>query len=91
MDSAPHDNPARSRFELVEEGHLARAEYLVSRDVITFTHTIVPPELGGRGVASRLIAFALADARARGMKVVPQCPFVRAYIEKHPEWADLLA
>ncbi|MBX3593519.1 GNAT family N-acetyltransferase [Sphingomonas sp.] len=85
------DNRDRHRFEIEVEGHTAHADYTIDDGVITFTHTLVPPALEGRGIASRLIRHALGDARARGLKVVPQCPFVAAYIEKHPEWADLLA
>lgn len=91
MDSdAIRDNAERHRFEVTVDGHLARADYVIDSDVITFTHTIVPPALEGRGIASRLIRHALTEARARGLRVVPQCPFVAAYIRKHPEWADLL-
>lgn len=91
MDSdAIRDNAERHRFEVVEDGHLARANYVINGDVITFTHTIVPPALEGRGIASRLIRHGLSEARDRGLRVVPQCPFVAAYIRKHPEWADLL-
>jgi predicted GNAT family acetyltransferase len=50
----------------------------------------VPPELGGKGIGSKLIKGALDQARAEGLKVVAQCPFVKAYIEKHNEYADLL-
>ncbi|ODP36070.1 GNAT family N-acetyltransferase [Sphingomonas turrisvirgatae] len=85
------DNQARSRFELAVEGHVAFAAYTIDGDTITFTHTVVPPELEGRGIASRLIAHALGEAKGRGLKVVPQCPFVAAYIEKHPQWQALLA
>jgi predicted GNAT family acetyltransferase len=85
------DNIDRHRFELVEDGHLAFAEYRIDGAVITFTHTIVPPEIGGRGVAGRLISAALAQVRQRGLKVVPQCSFVAAYIQRHPELGDLLA
>lgn len=91
MDDAQiSDNRERSRFEVTVEGHVAHADYRIDGDVITFTHTIVPPALEGRGIASRLILHALNDVRARGLRVVPQCPFVSAYIRKHPEWADLL-
>ena len=86
-----HNNEERSRYELVEQGHTAFAAYEVDGDVVTFTHTVVPPALQGMGVASRLIAAALADVREQGRKLVPQCPFVAAYIAKHPEWRDLLA
>ncbi len=87
---AIRDNVERHRFEVVEDGHLARADYVIDGDVITFTHTIVPPALEGRGIASRLIRHGLSEARTRGLRVIPQCPFVAAYIRKHPEWADLL-
>jgi uncharacterized protein len=86
-----HDNKDRNRFELPVDGHVAHADYVIDGEVITFTHTIVPPELEGQGIASRLIKAALADVRGRGLKVVPQCPFVAAYIDKHPEWRDVLA
>lgn len=91
MDSdAIRDNAERHRFEVSVDGHVAHADYRIDGDVITFTHTIVPPALEGRGIASRLIRHALTDARDRGLRVDPQCPFVAAYIRKHPEWADLL-
>lgn len=85
------DNRERGRYELTVEGHTAFAAYKVDGEIITFTHTVVPPALEGRGVASRLILFALSDVRERGFGVIAQCPFVAAYIRKHPEWADLLA
>ncbi|MBO9622231.1 MAG: N-acetyltransferase [Sphingomonas sp.] len=85
------DNPDRHRFELVEQGHLAFAEYEIADGVITFTHTIVPPSMQGGGVGSRLVSGALAQVRERGLRVVPRCPFVAAYIARHPEWKDLLA
>lgn len=84
------DNRDASRYELVEDGHKAVAAYRLAGDTITFTHTVVPDALQGRGVASRLIKAALDDVRARGLKVVAQCPFVAAYIERHPEERDLL-
>ena len=89
--SEPHDNPSERRFELEQDGEVAFAAYRLSGDTITFTHTIVPKRLEGHGVASRLIGFALGDVRKRGLKVVPECSFVRAYIERHPDTQDLLA
>jgi uncharacterized protein len=83
------DNAAEHRFELVVDGHTAIAVYERAGDRIVFTHTIVPPELEGRGVGTRLVAGALDQVRAAGLKVVPQCPFVAAYLEKHPEAAEL--
>lgn len=85
------DNRDAQRYELVVDGSKAVAAYTLGDGTITFTHTVVPEAIGGRGVGTRLIAAALADVRARGLKVVPQCPFVAAYIDKHPDERDLLA
>jgi len=89
--SEVHNNQERSRFELVEQGHTAFAEYTLDGDVITFTHTVVPSALQGMGIGSRLIAGALTQVRARGLKVRATCTFVAAYLAKHPEWQDLRA
>jgi predicted GNAT family acetyltransferase len=85
-----HDEERR-RFELEEEGETGFLTYDVRDGVIVFTHTIVPPALEGRGIGSRIVAAGLGHARAEGLKVVPQCSFVRAYIERHREHQDLLA
>lgn len=84
------NNPAKHRYELAVDGHIAATYYEIAGGVITFVHTEVPPELGGKGVGSRLIKGALDQVRATGQKVIAQCPFVKAYIDKHPEYADLL-
>ncbi|MGA2999103.1 GNAT family N-acetyltransferase [Bradyrhizobium sp.] len=84
------NNPAQHRYELVVEGHLAATYYEISDGVITFVHTKVPPELGGKGAGSALVKGALDQVRTQGLTVIPQCPFVKAYIDKHPEYADLL-
>jgi len=91
MAAAVRDNPALSRFELDANGVTAVANYKIADGVITFTHTEVPPQARGGGTASRLIAGALEAARARGLKVVAHCSFVRVYLAKHPEFQDLLA
>jgi len=85
------DNKAEHEFELVVDGHRAVAAYQMEGDTIVFTHTIVPRAIEGRGVASKLIRAALDSARDRGLKVAPQCPFVAAYIKRHPDTQDLLA
>lgn len=84
------DNKAHHRFELEVDGHLATEHYRVDGNVITFEHTAVPPELGGKGVGSRLVQGALDQVRAKGLRLIPQCPFVKAWIEKHPDYADLV-
>lgn len=89
--SEVRDNAALNRFELEVDGHTAVAYYQPSPGLLTFTHTEVPPELGGRGVGSTLVNGALELARAQGFKIASRCPFVSAYLGKHPEFNDLLA
>ena len=84
------NNKADHRYELVVEGHLAATYYSLADGVITFIHTEVPPELGGKGIGSTLIRGALDQVRAEGLKVVAQCPFVKAFIDKNAAFQDLL-
>ena len=84
------NNTALNRFELDADGHVAVAYYRLSPGVITFMHTEVPAELSGRGIGSALARGALDQVRAQGLKVVAQCPFIGAFIGKHPEYGDLL-
>ena len=84
------NNKAQQRYELAVGGHIAATYYKVEGKIITFIHTEVPPELGGKGIGSTLIKGALDQVRADGLKVTAQCPFVKAYIDKHSEYADLL-
>jgi predicted GNAT family acetyltransferase len=84
-----HDNPSLHRFELEVDGHVAFSEYARTPDVITFMHTEVPEAMAGKGIGSKLIRGALDLVRADGLKVIARCPFVKAYIEKHPDAADL--
>ena len=85
------DNTALSRFELDADGITAFANYQLAGNVITIAHTETPLRARGRGIASKLVAGVLDAVRARGLKLVPRCPFVRAYIARHPEYRDLLA
>jgi predicted GNAT family acetyltransferase len=85
------DNPERHRYELPTEGGIAFVDYAARDGALVFRHTEVPEALSGRGVGSRLVRGALEDARRRGLSVVPLCPFVRAYVDRHPEFRDLVA
>ena len=92
MSNNVRDNFARHRFELDTDGHIAFSEYARKGDILTMLHTEVPKELGGRGIGSALVKGVLELARAQGLKVVPRCPFVRAYMDRHAEeYADLRA
>lgn len=90
MSDVVVNNTAKHRYELTVEGHLAATYYKLADGVITFVHTEVPPELGGKGVGSRLVKGALDQVRADGLKVIAECVFVKGWIGKHPDYADLL-
>jgi len=85
------NNAARHRYELHADGGIAVLDYEARGDAIALTHTRVPDRLSGRGLGTSLVKAALADLRRQGCKVIPQCPFVARYIERHPEERDLLA
>ena len=78
------------RFEIERDGHLAYLEYSLAGKVLQLIHSEVPAELRGRGVGSELAQSALEWAREHGVKVDVVCPSVAAYLEKHPEYADLV-
>jgi uncharacterized protein len=90
MPATVRNDPARNRYELEVDGHLAVAVYSMAPGVITFIHTEVPAELGGRGVGTTLARGALEDVRRQGLKVVVRCSFIKAFMTKHPEFNDLL-
>lgn len=88
---AVSDAPERERYEIRVEGELAGfATYKARPDQIAFKHTEIDDRFEGQGLASKLIAFALDDARGRGLAVLPFCPFVRAYVQRHREYAELV-
>lgn len=91
MEKEPFKNELMKRFELSLEGKLAQLDYVEQGNLIIFTHTFVPEELRGQNVAARLTKFALDDARRLGKKVVPQCSYVAAYMERNKEYADMRA
>lgn len=83
-------NELASRFETTVEGLVSVAEYRRSGDQILFTHTGVPPQLRGRGIAAELAHAALEYARAEHLQVVPLCWYIAQYIHRHPEYASLV-
>lgn len=86
-----HEPEAR-RFVADIDGAAAYITYReVDGRILDLNHTFVPPALRGGGIASQLTAHALRFARAEGCRVVPSCPFVAAYVERHPEYRTLLA
>lgn len=95
MDTKPEiavaDNPEQERYEIHTGDELAGfAQYKLAPGRISFVHTEVDGRFEGQGLGSRLIASALDDARSRDLTVLPFCPFVRAYIRRHPEYLDLV-
>lgn len=84
------NNAEAGRFEATVDGHTAYTEYRVLASGVLFPHTEVPTALEGRGVGSALVRAALDFAREKGLKVMPVCPFVAAWIRRHPEAHDLV-
>ena len=79
------DNPDQHRFEIEVDGHLAELVYRLHGDRLVLIHTGVPDELGGRGLGGVLVRAALDRAVAEALTLVPECPFARAWLEKHPD------
>ncbi len=70
---------------------IGRLTWVQRGDARVAEHTLVPPEIGGRGVAARLVEALVEDARAQGFRIVPACSYVEAAFRRHPEWAELRA
>jgi predicted GNAT family acetyltransferase len=84
------NNEGTHRFEITIDGHTGFIQYARSANRMDFLHTEVPKELGGRGLAGQLAKAALDYARDAHLRVIPSCPFVKSYIERHPEYEPLL-
>ena len=85
------DNPEAGRFEVLVDGEVAGfAEYRRTASSVAFTHTVVDPAFEGRGPGSVLARGALDASRAAGSPVLPFCPFIRGYIQRHPAYLDLV-
>ena len=90
LDPEIHDNAEARRYELAVDGETAVVTYNLSPPNLMITETLVPERLEGRGIASRLAKHVLADARGRGLLILPVCPFFSAYLQKHPGYADVV-
>jgi predicted GNAT family acetyltransferase len=85
------DQPEDDRYVLSLDGDVVgRADYVRRGDCVVIPHTQISPAHRGQGLGARMVRFALDDIRARGLRVEPACPFVSAYLAKHPEYNDLL-
>lgn len=85
-------NDKKHQYEAQLNGQrVGLSRFRLDDGTVVFTHTEVDPELEGKGVGSTLAKRALDDVRARGERVVAECPFIKEYIERHPAYADLLA
>ncbi|MEO5586068.1 MAG: GNAT family N-acetyltransferase [Novosphingobium sp.] len=76
---------------VADSDELGRLTWFARGDVRVATHTLVPPAIGGRGIAARLVEAMIADAQEHGFRIDPQCSYVDAAFGRHPEWADLRA
>jgi len=83
-------NREHSRYEVELDGQRALIQYRDAGGVRYYLHTEVPEALEGHGIASRMAKAALDEAQAEGLTIVPLCPFVRGYIEKHPEYKPMV-
>lgn len=84
------DKVEQKRFIATIDGYQAYIEYEVKPDFIILKHIEVDKELSGKGIASELTESVLLGLESRGLKVKPECPFIKGYIEKHPEWESIL-
>ena len=81
--------PEVNRFETTVDGYIAFVEYALHDNIFTFAHTVVPRALGGRGLGTTLVQRVLDYAVQQGYQVDPQCSFVRAYIDRHPDYQSV--
>lgn len=84
------DNMQDRQYEFHLEGLIPRIEYIKAKDNIYLTHTEVPKELEGKGIASILVKMALEDIKNKKLTLIPLCPFVAMFIKRHPEWRKLV-
>lgn len=85
------DNKEKSRFEFRIGDHVAVADYSITGEKITMSHVGVPKALEGQGIASALVLSVLKNIEERKLQLIPICPFVVTYVQRHPEWKKVLA
>jgi uncharacterized protein len=93
VEPTVRDHPESRRYEIELDGErVGLLTYRLDGDVIAFTHAAIDPAVGGHGLGTTLARAALDDARARGLAVIPQCPFVADFVARHEaEYGDLVA
>jgi predicted GNAT family acetyltransferase len=92
MELEVRDNPAKRRYEVEADGELAGfITYRERPNAIELVHTQVEDAFEGKGIGSKLVQRTLDDIRARGLTLIPTCPFVKAFLERHTEYQDLVA
>lgn len=85
------NNPSESRYELVEDGHMAYADYHVNGKTLSINYVFAPPELRGSGTAGRLMNGLMEDVKAQGLKVRPICGYASSWLKRHSEFSDVVA
>lgn len=90
MKASVRNNAAANRFEIEVDGQLAVSNYITRGNTIYFTHTEVPGSLEGKGIGNTLARASVDYARSNDLRVVPQCPFIAAFIKRHEEYQDLV-
>lgn len=85
------DNTEKKQYEFHIDGYLARIEYIKAQGKIFLTHTEVPAKFEGKGIGSALVRQVLDDIQQKGLMLVPLCPFVAAYLNRHPKYNTLLS
>ena len=90
MEFIVRNNHSERRFEAKIENSLAFVEYKLEGNQMTLVHTEVPPELGGQGVGSKIVKAVLDFAKGNGLRVLPECPFVKSYIERHENYQEIV-
>ena len=88
-----HDSGSHGEYRAAVEGSdaIGRLTYQRRGNTLIADHTLVPPEIGGKGVAAKLVEALIADVREAGGRIVPQCSYIEAAFRRHPEWAELRA